>query len=182
MINQTFFTTYIHTCVFQAKFRACTPLALAPNGGWHPLKTPSWHVLDCGRRDSTGGELRVLRVREHPLSTQVRLLTTKSTPSKMKEKPSKHLFKPISNIFMVVWSSSLGKTAVMCRSVLNWVVTSWKSTPWRFHNFPPMRDSVLGLGGQRGRERSWLIGNDESDSVSVRKTCNRLIRFFLIQF
>ena len=44
-----------------------------------------------------GGELRVLRVREHPLSEQVHPLLAKSTLSKQKKKITKHHLKPISN-------------------------------------------------------------------------------------
>ena len=56
------------------------------------LKSLAWPSIEklVGRRDAPlrcsrrcrGGELRVLRVRDHPLSTQVHPLTTKSTPSK----------------------------------------------------------------------------------------------------
>ena len=64
-----------------------------------------------------GGELRVLRVREHPLSMQVHPLTAKSTPSKWKENLMKHPLKPISNKFKVVLmfilGLCLGKTVVI---------------------------------------------------------------------
>ena len=52
--------------------------------------------------DGTGGELGVLRVREHPLSAQVHPLTAKSTPSKQKKNIIKHHFKPVSNKYMVI--------------------------------------------------------------------------------
>ena len=51
---------------------------------------------------SRGGELGVLRVREHPLSKQVHPLIAKSSPSKQKKKIMKHHLKPISNKDMVV--------------------------------------------------------------------------------
>ena len=39
-----------------------------------------------------GGELRVLRVREHPLSAQMHPLTAKSTPSRIEENVHKTPF------------------------------------------------------------------------------------------
>ena len=44
-----------------------------------------------------GGELGVLRVREHPLSEKVHPLIAKSTLSKQKKKVIKHNLKLISN-------------------------------------------------------------------------------------
>ena len=70
-----------------------------------------------------GGELGVLRVREHPLNMEVHPLTAKSTPSKWKENLMKHRFKQISNKVMVVLTFVLGsylcKTAVIYYFALN---------------------------------------------------------------
>ena len=52
---------------------------------------------DEARSASRGGELRFLRVREHPLSEKVHPLIAKSTLSKEKKKITKHHLKPISN-------------------------------------------------------------------------------------
>ena len=80
-----------------------------------------------------GGELGVLRVREHPLSIQVHPFTTKSTPSKSTENLTKHHFKPISNKFIVVLTFIFGlylsKTDVIYRSALNSTVISGKAPP-----------------------------------------------------
>ena len=47
--------------------------------------------------NARGGELGVLRVREHHLSEKVHPLIAKSTLSKQKKKVIKHHLKPISN-------------------------------------------------------------------------------------
>ena len=54
----------------------------------------------CVWRRFRGGELGVLRVREHPLNMEVHPLTAKSTPSKWKENLMKHRFKQLSNKVM----------------------------------------------------------------------------------
>ena len=51
---------------------------------------------------SRGGELGVLRVREHPLSAQVHPLTAKSTLSKLKKNFVKYLVILRSNKNMVI--------------------------------------------------------------------------------
>ena len=51
-----------------------------------------------------GGELGVLRVREHPLSENVHPLIAKSNLSKQKKKVIKHHLKPISNKDIVIKS------------------------------------------------------------------------------
>ena len=80
-----------------------------------------------------GGELGVLRVRDHPLSMQVHPLTAKSTPWKWKENLMKHPLKPISNKFKVVLmfilGLCLGKTAVIYSFALNWTATNGKAPP-----------------------------------------------------
>ena len=80
-----------------------------------------------------GGELGVLRVREHPLNMEVHPLTAKSTPSKWKKNLMKCRFKQTSNKIMVVLTFILGlylyKTAVINHLALNWTATSGKAPP-----------------------------------------------------
>ena len=89
-------------------------------------------TLACDVVFSRGGELGVLRVREHPLN-KVHPLIAKSTPSKWKENLMKHRFKQISNKVMVVLTFILGsylcKTAVIYHFALNWTATSGKAPP-----------------------------------------------------
>ena len=54
------------------------------------------------KNEVRGGELGVLRVREHPLNMEVHSLTAKSTPSKWEENLMKRHFKQIYNKVMVV--------------------------------------------------------------------------------
>ena len=46
------------------------------------ITTGCWYLKIKTGVPSRGGELRVLRVREHPLNVEVHPLTAKSTPSK----------------------------------------------------------------------------------------------------
>ena len=59
-------------------------------------------MLVPGIIQTTGGELGVLRVREHPLSAQVHPLIAKCTLSKQKKDITKHHLKPISSKDMVI--------------------------------------------------------------------------------
>ena len=70
-----------------------------------------------------GGELGVLRVREHPLNMEVHPLTAKRTLSKLKEKLMKHRFKQIAKKVIVVFTFISGlymcKIAVIYNFALN---------------------------------------------------------------
>ena len=77
--------------------------------------SPIWHCTERNELNITlaprGGELGVLRVREHPLREQVHPLIAKSTLSKQKKMITKHHLKPISNRYLYDnLSINLGKS------------------------------------------------------------------------
>ena len=80
-----------------------------------------------------GGELGVLRVREHPLSAQVHPLTAKSTLSKLKKNFVKYLVILRSNKKYDYLRLNLGKqlkrTTIIRRYALNLTITSRKAPP-----------------------------------------------------